>query len=283
MGQPADSYDVFFSYHGRDHAAVEAVAQAQRQQGLNVFLDRWYLIPGRPWPQILEEIIASCRSMAVFVGPQGMGPWQRREKFLALSRQVHQPEFPVIPVLLPGADPALGFLEQHTWVDLRQKLDDPLTLELLNKAVQGQAPGPDLAVWVQATLASVCPYRGLRPFREEDASFFFGRQVFIDLLTQAVSCQALVALVGASGCGKSSVARAGLIPHLRREGEGQVWEAVTLLPGDRPGCCPSSSPGAGDDRSGPAGGGEEASRLPPERRSGPAGCGGAGAGQTARH
>ena len=54
-------------------------------------------------------------------------------------------------------------------------------------------------------------------------------------LTQAVTCQSLVALVGASGCGKSSVARAGLIPRLRsQEGSGPVWETLTLLPGDRP-------------------------------------------------
>jgi hypothetical protein len=229
------SYDVFFSYHWRDHAEVEAVAQALRQQGLNVFLDRWYLVPGRAWPQALEEVLASCRAVAVFIGPQGMGPWQQREKFLALSRQTRQSDFPVIPVLLPGADPALGFLSQNTWVDLRQRPDDPLSLEILKIAVQGEAPGPDLNARVQATLASVCPYRGLRPFREEDAPFFFGRGEFIDRLTEAVYRQDLVALVGASGCGKSSVARAGLIPRLRgREGGGPVWEAVTLLPGDRP-------------------------------------------------
>jgi WD40 repeat protein len=235
MGYAADPYDVFFSYHWRDHAAVEAVAQAMCQQGLNVFLDRWYLISGRSWPEALEELLASCRAVAVFVGREGMGPWQQREKFLALSRQTRQPEFPVIPVLLPGAEPALGLLSQNTWVDLRQRLDDPLSLAILQAAVRGEPPGSDLTQRVQATLSTVCPYRGLRPFREEDASFFFGREVVIDRLTHAVCCQTLAAVVGASGCGKSSVARAGLIPRLRRRDEGgPVWEAVTFRPGDRP-------------------------------------------------
>ena len=229
-----DTYDVFFSYSWRDQTAVEGVAQTLRQQGLRVFLDRWYLVPGRPWPQALEEVLASCRAVAVFVGSQGMGPWQQREKYLALSRQANEPQFPVIPVILPGADPALGFLSQNTWVDLRQRLDNPLSLEILRRAVGGDPPGPELRAQMQATLSSVCPYRGLRPFREEDAPFFFGRQVFVERLMQAVSCQALVALVGASGCGKSSVARAGLIPSMRRTGAGKVWETVTLLPGDRP-------------------------------------------------
>ena len=85
----------------------------------HVFLDRWYLAPGRPWPQALEEALHTCRAVAVFLGPAGMGPWQQREHYLALDRQAASATFPVIPVLLPGADPALGFLGLNTWVDLR--------------------------------------------------------------------------------------------------------------------------------------------------------------------
>src|SRR4029450_1640534 len=87
---------------------------------------------------------------------------------------------------------------------------------------------------MRMTLASVCPYRGLRPFREEDAPFFFGREAFVAQLMQTVAQHTLAAVVGASGSGKSSVARAGLVPQLRREGGGQVWEVLTIVPGDRP-------------------------------------------------
>jgi hypothetical protein len=141
MNLAGGPYDVFFSYQWRDHAEVEAVARALIQKGLNVFLVRWYLVPGRSWPKALEEILATCRAVAIFVGPQGLGTWQHREKDLALSRQARQPEFPVIPVLLPRADPALGFLSQNTWVDLRQKLDDPVSLAILQAAVRGKPPG----------------------------------------------------------------------------------------------------------------------------------------------
>jgi hypothetical protein len=48
------AYDVFVSYHWRDHAPVDALARALQDSGLHVFLDRWYLHPGRPWPQELE-------------------------------------------------------------------------------------------------------------------------------------------------------------------------------------------------------------------------------------
>ena len=52
-----------------------------------------------------------------------MGPWQQREVNMALERQAREREFPVIPVLLPGADPIFGILSQNTSIDLRAKPD----------------------------------------------------------------------------------------------------------------------------------------------------------------
>jgi hypothetical protein len=63
-----------------------------------------------------------------------------------------------------------------------------------------------------------CPYRGLFAFREKDAEFFFGREAFTKKLVAAVQKKALVAVIGRSGEGKSSVVFAGLIPKLRQEG-----------------------------------------------------------------
>jgi hypothetical protein len=82
---------------------------------------------------------------------------------------------------------------------------------------------------------AVCPYRGLQFFREEDAPFFFGREVFTQKLIGKVRQKSLIAVVGASGSGKSSVVRAGLIPQLRRiQDSGPVWDILTLKPGARP-------------------------------------------------
>ncbi len=227
-------YDLFLSYNWRDHGQVESVANALQERGLSVFLDRWYLVPGRPWPQALEDALRDCRGVAVFLGPHGMGPWQQREQYLALERQDKDVKFTVIPVLLPGSDPALSFLALNTWVDLRKGIDDPVALKVLESAARGEAPGPAVKERVQAVLASVCPYRGLRAFREEDAPFFFGRDTYVDQLAQRIRSQSLVAVVGASGSGKSSVVRAGLVPALRRDVGGAVWDVVTLVPGDRP-------------------------------------------------
>ncbi|MBD2341790.1 CHAT domain-containing protein [Calothrix sp. FACHB-156] len=60
------------------------------------------------------------------------------------------------------------------------------------------------------------PYRGLMAFREEDAENFFGREAFVEQLVIDVASKPLVAVIGASGSGKSSVVFAGLIPQLRQ-------------------------------------------------------------------
>lgn len=175
--------------------------------------------------------------VAVCLGQGEMGPWQQREQYLALERQVAAERrgqtFPVIPVLLPGAEPPLGFLSQQSWVDFRPRVDDPVLLNTLVNAIHGKPPGPDALEAVRNTLATLCPYRGLLYFREEDAPFFFGREAAIAQLTSAVQQHSLVAVVGASGSGKSSVVRAGLVPELRKSRE-WVWEIVTMVPTDRP-------------------------------------------------
>lgn len=227
-----DHFDLFISYHWRDHLAVEQLAQCLRQRGLRVFLDRWYLSPGQPWPERLEQILGAAGAAAVCVGPEGLGAWQLREQHLALERQVREPDFRVIPVLLPGSDPPLGFLRLNTWVDLREG-SDGRTLDLLAAAALGLTPADVVVADSRGARASVCPFRGLLPFREEDADFFHGRQLYTDRLLAAVARHRVVAVVGASGSGKSSVVRAGLIPALRPSRE-SVWEMAVMVPTDRP-------------------------------------------------
>ena len=80
------------------------------------------------------------------------------------------------------------------------------------------------------------PFKGLRPFFESDAADFAGRDELIERLVTAVRERRLVAAVGASGSGKSSAVRAGLIPALRAGailGSDQ-WLVTDLYPGAHP-------------------------------------------------
>jgi hypothetical protein len=232
MALTASSYDIFLSYNSADHGVVEDIARKLRGEGLEPFLDRWYLAPGARWRYKLEDTLSSCKAVAIFVGPGEMGSWQQREVDVALDLQSRSPNLPVIPVLLPDCEPPLGFLRQLTWVDLRTQTLD-LGTAILAKAARGEAPGPDLQKHLDSVRASICPYRGLLHFREEDAPFFFGRELAIEKLLKTVQSHPFVAVVGASGSGKSSVVRAGLVPRLRRDRD-TAWEIVVLVPTYQP-------------------------------------------------
>ena len=60
----------------------------------------------------------------------------------------------------------------------------------------------------------VCPYKGLASFDTEDAEYFFGRERLVAELVARLVGAPLLAVVGPSGSGKSSVVRAGLLPAL---------------------------------------------------------------------
>jgi hypothetical protein len=122
--QRNQAMDIFLSYNSADHNVVENIARKLRDESLEPFLDRWHLAPGMRWRPKLEETLSSCKAVAIFVGPGEMGSWQQREVDVALDLQGRNPKLPVIPVLLPGCEPPLGFLRQLTWVDLRTQTPD---------------------------------------------------------------------------------------------------------------------------------------------------------------
>jgi hypothetical protein len=81
------------------------------------------------------------------------------------------------------------------------------------------------------------PFPGLRPFEYEDRAFFFGRDEQIFALYRLTDRSRFSAVIGSSGSGKSSLVRAGLLPLLDEESQGQGgknWRSATMRPGDDP-------------------------------------------------
>ncbi len=105
-------------------------------------------------------------------------------------------------------------------------------------ATSREAEQTDMRTFVLLTPTN--PYKGLRAFQEADASDFFGRDEVITALTARLSDAdaegRFLALVGASGSGKSSLARAGLIPALRRGvlPASERWFYTDMIPGSDP-------------------------------------------------
>ncbi|WP_160423606.1 BTAD domain-containing putative transcriptional regulator [Agromyces seonyuensis] len=75
--------------------------------------------------------------------------------------------------------------------------------------------------------AESCPYRGLAPFGEADEADFFGRDADVAVALSRLANADFLAVSGASGSGKSSLVRAGMVPALRRRGD----RVLVLAPG----------------------------------------------------
>lgn len=233
-----EQFDLFLSYNRLDRRVVEPLAEALRERKVKVFKDDWYLRPGEFWPNTLENKLNASAAVAVTISRNGLGGWQQREVAAALDRysreeKAGRPSPPVIPVLLEdGSDrqAGLAFLLQHTWVEGW----DPRAADLIAGVVRGKAPAELYDEGHPDPCSGICPYRGLGVFREEDAGFYFGREPDLDQLAAALDRYPLVTIVGPSGSGKSSLARAGLIPRLRRPEHGRVWQVAKMMPGSDP-------------------------------------------------
>jgi len=82
-------------------------------------------------------------------------------------------------------------------------------------------------------LNATSPYRGLKPFDQIDKDYFFGRDQFLTGLVNELEQTNVILLLGASGSGKSSVVRAGLIPWLTQKWGSRLVD-LTLTPDHDP-------------------------------------------------
>ncbi len=99
----------------------------------------------------------------------------------------------------------------------------------------GQVGGQDKAA--DAFDLGLCPYQGLRAFGEADMAFFFGREALTRQMVNLLNQQSFLAVVGASGSGKSSVVQAGVMAQLRQGKlipDSDRWWIRSLRPGHHP-------------------------------------------------
>jgi ABC-type glutathione transport system ATPase component len=73
------------------------------------------------------------------------------------------------------------------------------------------------------------PYPGLSPFTENDTEFFFGRELEVEAVLKKLHELHLMAIIGPSGAGKTSLLQAGIIPALPED-----WSFIFCQPGESP-------------------------------------------------
>ncbi|MGP1372152.1 MAG: nSTAND1 domain-containing NTPase, partial [Almyronema sp.] len=183
-------------------------------------------------------------------GDRGKG---RDRCFIAASRE-YEPAYEdltsdhsvLTKALLEGLDPSQF---RDRWVTnlsltdlINQTLKQEIQTPICNNSgepIQLTRQWTKTAAPIATTVSDICPYKGLSyfDFNNDDYKYFYGRRALTDELLDKVRQSNFLAIVGASGSGKSSVLRAGLLHQLqvgRRIFGSDQWDIRLLRPDSRP-------------------------------------------------
>ncbi|EDX82830.1 caspase domain protein [Synechococcus sp. PCC 7335] len=199
-----------------------------------------------------------CHSGSLIVNVDAANPGSggsRHRCFIASSRDfesswedLNSPYSVLTKALLTGLEPdrlsensVNSFdLVAHVSRALKGDLQTPVCTSFgeaieLTRSGQATRPQPE-ATQVDS---GICPYKGLEFFdcNDEDPQYFFGRERLVSQLVNHVRTRPFLSLVGASGNGKSSVLRAGLIHQLKlgkRVAGSEQWQILITRPDAQP-------------------------------------------------
>lgn len=246
--------NIFISYSRQDYEDfVRLFREDLQREGIQVWIDQQNLRFGTPdWEQAIRDAIKAANAV-LFVATldSRQSDYVRDELRIANMERT-----PIYPIWAKGEDGRfmdcvpMGFGSVQA-VDARGMAKYRTALKTIVQTLRGDTTLPtlplDTAISADLTTppsgttpiskASVNPYKGLEAFTEIDQRYFFGREALSDTIATniksiALSNSRLLAVVGASGSGKSSVVKAGLIPRLRHASGWLLLDPMT--PGENP-------------------------------------------------
>jgi len=211
----------------------------------------WGIVWGEEWQKKLEEALLNCNTFLLLVSPGGARNWTLAETQVALSRHFGAKDdckrLLILPLLLPKATtdllpPFLDLFQAETWPVEYPPDDAQAFARWLLPRLQARLDNRRVGLGLPRIKLKEGqnPFRGLAFYREEDAPFFFGRQVdTVELLHCLGSIERgrrrrWLQIEGESGSGKSSLIHAGLLPAIRRGwrgfNDGVISDCVILEP-----------------------------------------------------
>jgi formylglycine-generating enzyme required for sulfatase activity len=239
---------VFLSYHTPDRTIALSLKRAIEDtlRGADVFVDQTHLRYGHLWQPSLFDAIANAQAFLILVSHRA-GDWQKFEYYEALDRKVKNDAFVLLPVIIAdrakGPAANLPGLAQLHWIESTEPTaPDPLAKIVAALQARELAKPPE--PW-----RAINPYRGLVALEEQDADFFFGRETETgEIIDKIIATSGrLIALVGNSGVGKSSLVQAGVIGSLKRQRwpgrqhawpetlkDSRAWAYLAMKPGEDP-------------------------------------------------
>lgn len=219
---------IFLSHASADSEAAAGLARRLGAWGhRSLFLDfhpEQGIPAGADWEAELYRRLKLCRAVVALVSDA----WLASRWCFAEATQARALGKPVVPVLIAPCAPGGSLFADRQTVDLTG--DRESGLGRLRRGLEALGLGADLPFDPER------PYPGLASFGETDAGVYFGRGPERDRLLDLLRRMRrrgeprLAVVLGASGCGKSSLVRAGVLPRLRRDAESWL-----VVPPFRPG------------------------------------------------
>lgn len=217
---------LFLSHSSKDNAAALKVRDWLRDHGYSeIFLDldpESGLAPGQRWRDELKRAGERCAAVVVLVSPSWVASsWCRTEFLLAV--QLGKRVFPILVAQTPFEDLPHELVAHFQLADISDPSRESEGFASVAAGLRRAGLSPSDFPWPPEGESSRAPYRGLAALQEKDAGIFFGRDAPIVRGLDALrrmrdgSSERILAVLGASGAGKSSFLRAGLLARLRRD------------------------------------------------------------------
>lgn len=227
----------FISYSRRNTNFAERLARDLTDAGIEVWIDFRQIHAGERWKDEIRRGIERSEVVIAVLSPESIvSEWVQFE--VLYGREQNKFILPVMAAssmdLLGQSDVLRWLLDVH-FINFENRYEEAFP-ELL-KALPGKRRLGSFDTIDPALIPN--PFKGLEAFQQTDASFFFGREQLVKKALAALKpgrSRRFLAVVGASGSGKSSLVRAGVIPQIRAGAlaGSQAWRVAIFTPGEQP-------------------------------------------------
>ena len=237
---------LFISHASQDSAKAVRVVDWLRSQGwADVFLDldpTQGLAPGLRWQEELKRAGETCAAVLLLVSHDWVASYWCRTEFL-VADQLGKRIFPVLIEPTPFEALPVELRARYQLVDISTPDQETEGFARLRIGLMRAGLDPKSFEWPPPGDPHRSVYRGLSALDTPDAAIFFGRDAQITLgldrlrLMRGGAPERMLVILGASGAGKSSFLRAGLLARLQRDEENYL-----VLPVVRPGAAALTGP-----------------------------------------
>jgi WD40 repeat protein len=230
---------LFISHSSRDNETALKVSNWLRDSGwTHVFLDLdpvRGLAPGHQWQQELKRAGERCSAVILLISPDWVASRWCQTEFL-VADQLGKKIFPLIITPTPIKDVPMEIRGRFQLADISTPEKEGEGFRRLALGLKRAGLDPSSFEWPPRSDPHRSIYRGLQSLDEQDAAIFFGRDAFntkgLDALRRMRdgAAERMLVILGASGAGKSSFLKAGLLARLDRDEENFL-----VMPVVRPG------------------------------------------------